>query len=586
MHMKNLIRYFLLLTAPCMVWSCGEDENMDPVGDWELANPTLTSPAEGTALILDQSQPDAAIQFGWEPAVASNRFLVSYKVYLVPAEAEGIDDPILELTPGNSGRDRTVSVTADQLDYALWARCYPAGAAAQVEWVVQASAIEKSVTVSSPLTVTRFADERMPDALYISGAATEAGANPSDATPMRARTNAEGDPTGVFDVYITLTEGETFHFLDRAAAGAKVFGGSDGAMAGCGTPIAAPETGQYRVTVDFNDNTYTLWKVENWSVVGDAFEGGWGGDVPLAYKGNGIWESKVNFLSPNAGWIFRANGDWAYIMKRIPGTVSPGGLSGKVFMESEASDAGVDVEDLSIDGSGMHTITLDLRADQYSFTIVPEAVEPGDNVALIGKSANPTADQVMGNFDFGMYDTPNQLYLVSNGTMVAEFTKNGNSFTTDFIALEQSKQYILNSASDGSGTTYNEVGDGTIAVDHDQAYQLTVDFETGKLNWKHYNLKVFHWDEDGGGWDQRNEYPMTYVHPYTFSAEGIQLTAGYHIKLNSPWEVQFGTSATALTGTMTNGGDNFTGISQSGVYNVSIEVNDDFSSGEYEFVKQ
>lgn len=586
MTMKNLIRYCLVLTATLSIWSCGEDDNMDPVGNWDLASPTLTTPAEGTGITLDQNQADALIQFDWQPAVASNRFLVSYKVYLVSADAEGVENPILELTPANSGRDRSVSITAEQLDYALWARCYPAGAAAQVKWVVVANAIEKTASASSPITVTRFADERIPDTMFITGAATEAGNDPANATPMRARKNADGQNTGIFDVYTTLTEGATFQFRDRPAANSKIYGGSEGSLEGCGAAIAAPETSQYRVTVDLNSNSYNLWKVETWSVVGDPFEGGWGGDVPLDYKGNGVWESKVNFLAPSAGWIFRANGDWGYIIKRIPGTVSAGGLSGKVFMESEAGDAGVEVEDLRIEGSGIHTITLDLRADQYTFSVAPEPVTPGDNVAVIGKSANLTADQVLGNFDFGTYDAPDQLYLVSNGTMIAELTKDGNVFTSDFIALEQSKQYILNSESDGSGTTYNNVGDGTIAVDHDQAYQLIVDFETGKLSWKHYNLKVFHWDEPGGGWDQRNEYPMTYVHPYTFTAEGLELTSGYHIKLNSPWEVQFGTSGTSLMGTMTNGGDNFTGISQSGVYNVSIEVTDDFASGDYSFVKQ
>ncbi len=586
MHMKNPIRYFLLLAATFSIWSCGEDDNMDPVGNWELSAPALTSPASGSSLALDQTQADAPIQFDWQPAVASNRFLVSYKVYLVPADDEGIENPILELTPANSGRDRAVSVTAEQLDYALWAKCYPAGAAAEVKWVVVANAIQKTATASSPVTITRFADDRVPNALFITGAATEAGSDPANATPMRALKNADGENTGIFDVYTTLTEGATFQFRDNPTGGSKVFGGADGSLSGCGPAITAPETGQYRVTIDLNQNTYSLWKVETWSVVGDPFEGGWGGDVPLEYKGNGVWESDVNFLAPNAGWIFRANGDWGYIIKRVTNTVSPGGLSGKVFMESEAGNAGVEIEDLRIEGSGMHTITLDLSADQYTFTITPEPVAPGDNVAVIGKTTSPTADQVLGNFDFGTYEAPEQLYLVSNGTSVAEFTKDGDVFTSDFIALEQSKQYILNSASDGSGTTYNNVGDGTIAVDHDQAYQLTVDFETGKLNWKHYNVKVFHWDEAGGGWDQRNEYPMTYIHPYTFQAEGIELTAGYHVKLNSPWEVQFGTSGTSLTGTMTNGGDNFTGISQSGVYNVSIEVTDDFTTGDYAFVKQ
>jgi hypothetical protein len=37
---------------------------------------------------------------------------------------------------------------------------------------------------------------------------------------------------------------------------------------------------------------------------------------------------------------------------------------------------------------------------------------------------------------------------------------------------------------------------------------------------------------------------------------------------------------------MTNGGENFKGISQSGSYKATIIVNNDFTSGDYTFVKQ
>src|SRR5690606_38190465 len=122
-------------------------------------------------------------------------------------------------------------------------------------------------------------------------------------------------------------------------------------------------------------------------------------------------------------------------------------------------------------------------------------------------------------------------------------------------------------------------------VARDQAYQLTVNFAEGKLFWKYYNMKLFHWDEAGGGWDQRQELLMTYVHPYTFEVTGT-LSAGFHSKFNSPWDVQFGTADTALSGTMENGGANFTGITQNGTYKATIVVNDDFSEAEYTFVKQ
>ncbi len=78
---------------------------------------------------------------------------------------------------------------------------------------------------------------------------------------------------------------------------------------------------------------------------------------------------------------------------------------------------------------------------------------------------------------------------------------------------------------------------------------------------------------------------MTYIHPYKFEVTAT-LNGGFHSKFNSPWEVQFGTDAKALSGTMTNGGDNFTGITQNGTYKATIVVSPDYQTAEYSFVKQ
>lgn len=588
--MKRIHLYLLFLASAFGIWSCEEESNMAPLGQWDISAPVLSAPATGTTLDLNAGTSASEVTFQWNPATTTNRFQVAYKFVLVPAASQGVENPIMEIVPANSGKALSVKATAAEIDYALWAKCYPAGQSVNLKWVVVARAIEKENMASAPITIKRFSTEYKTETMFITGVATEAGENIANATPMRAQKDAAGKPTGKFDVYIRLTSGSSFHFRDKATATSKIFGGTGGNLQACGTPVAAPSaSGIYRVTVDLVDNKYKLDKIDHWGLVGDNVPGGWGGDVPLAYKGNGVWEGKVDFQKPydDAGFIFRSNGNWSgFIMKQIKGTVSPNGKSGKVIIEGEADGAGVSVEDSKIMETGMHTVTLDLRADAYSFNIVADPVDPGSNLAVIGKTSSPNSDAVTGNFAFGTYTAPDKLFLLANGIQVAELTKSGNTFTSKYLSLEKSKKYTLNSAADGSGTTYNNIGNGEISVERDQAYTLTVNFETGKLFWKYYNMKVFHWDEPGGGWDSRNEYPMTYVHPYKFEANGIALKAGFHVKLNSPWDVQFGTSGTALTGTMTNGGANFTGIVQNGNYNVSIVVNNEFTSAEYAFVKQ
>lgn len=578
-------KIYSLLTALLIfaAWSCEEKENMDPLGNWEISEATLKTPAANSSIVLNEDVPTAKVRFEWDPAVTSNRFVIGYTVLLMPAASDDLTAPILKINPANGGKDLFAEVTADQIDYALWTKCYPAGEVANLKWVVVSKAIEKQAIASQNISFTRFETERMPATMFITGSATEKGADPTQAIEMRALVDEDGEQTNVFDVYTKLTADATYQFRDQANTTSKIFGGNAGTLAGCGPAITVSETAVYRITVNLNDNTYQTLKIDRWSLVGDAVEGGWGGDVPLAYQGNGIFTATINMYKPypTAGFIFRANGDWGYLLKRIKGT-GTGDISGEVVMESQA--AGVEFEDMPGPEEGLYIVTLNLATNGWKYNLAKQVVNVPQE-AIIGKTTDPNGNSVSGNFIIGTYDVPNELYLISDGVVAGEFVKDGDKFTSKHLALQQSKVYTLNTESDGSGTVINEIGDGTITVDHDQAYKITVDFSDKKLTWQYFNLKLFHWDEVGGGWDQRQELLMTYTHPYKFEVTGT-LSSGFHSKFISPWEVQFGTSATALTGTMTNGGANYTGINSNGTYNATITVSDDFAEGTYAFVKQ
>lgn len=585
--MKTIQKIFSFILLASIVFSCGEESNMDPVGNWELSAPAPTTPAANANLVLQDNLPASVVRFEWQPATASSRFIVQYTMHLMEAGNTNVDNALLTLTPANSGKNAFVETTAQQIDYVLWANCYPAGADVNLEWVVVAKSIDKTTTAKQALSIKRFQNEYMPETMFITGAATEAGEDVTEATQMRAHKDADGNVTNIFDVYTTLTEGKTYFFRDASNVSSKIFGGEEGSLEGCGAAITAPETGQYRITVNLNTNSYSLLKIDRWSLVGDAVEGGWGGDVPLAYQGNGVWATTIDFYKPyeSAGCIFRANGDWGYLLKRITNSGNATNTRGDLVMESEAAGMGKSFEDLPGPQIGTYKVTLTLTAEAYTYLLEQQG-EPEPSPTIIGETANPDGDAVSGNFSFGDYSTPNELYLLADGVMIGTFEKDADTFNSvKFWALEASKTYTINSASDGSGTTYGEVENGDMAVARDQAYQLSVNFETGRLAWKYYNIKLFHWDEVGGGWDARQELLMTYEHPYTFKVTGT-LSAGFHSKFNSPWEVQFGTTDTALAGTMTNGGANYTGIVSNGTYNATIVVTDDFASCDYSFVKQ
>ncbi|MFC4872686.1 SusE domain-containing protein [Negadavirga shengliensis] len=583
---KHINLYFSFLCL--FVGACEMDGNMEPIGNWTMTEPTLVTSEE--AIVLNENEPDAQISLEWTPAVTSNRFIVSYRFMLVPEGGTDFSDALMEIIPANSGRALSVAPKASDINYALWAACYPKGEAVELEWVVIAKAIEKETITRQAVSITPYSTEYIPSSLFVSGSATETGPATGDAIAMNERVKADGSRTGIYEAYTALKGGETLYFRDKAEVGSRKFGGNQGILEACGEAITAPESGEYRVIVNLNDNTYEFTKIDRWSLVGDAVEGGWGGDVPLTYQGNGKWSAELDFFKPyeTAGFLFRANGDWGKLLKRIKGTDTDNNLGGQLVMESVAPSLGIEFEDIPGPLEGNYTVTLDLSSSGPKYLLeANEIVSPPVNSdAVIGKTNNPDGDAVTGNFDFGTFDMPDKLYMISDGQPVAEFTKDGTVFNSEkYLALQEGMTYFLNSEADGSGTNYNELGDGSISIERSQAYQISVNFETGKLHWKYYNIKVFHWDEVNGGWDARDEVRMTYIHPYQFEVTA-NLKGGFDVKLNSPWDIQFGTDAKALSGTMTNNGPNFKGITQSGQYKISITVAEDYSECSYEFVKQ
>lgn len=577
--MKKIFIYLSLILLSA-AWSCSEKDNMEPVGNWEITSPALMMPNANTTVTLDENEPGAITRFEWTASTTTNRFLVQYTVVLVPVGSTDYDHPILSATPANAGKDTWLTLTAEQIDYALWAACYPANAEVKLQWVVVAKAIEKTAVDTRDITFKRFETEYVPTTLFLTGNATEGGADLTKALPFRALTDADKKPTGVFEIYTHLTKGSTYFFRDLADVHSRKMGGAEGKVTCGGSEIAAPETGEYRLTVDLVNNTYNLLLIDRWSLVGDAVEGGWGGDVPLTYVGKGVWEKEVQFVS-ESGFVFRANGDWGLVMKRVKNSATANNKGGKVILESEGNATGVAFEDIP-GTTNLHKVTLSLTPAGYTYTLAKIAVVVE---TIIGKSADITANAVSGTFAIDTKNTPAELYLLEEGTMILKFTKDGNVFKSGkYVALQASKNYEINTASDGSGDVIDGDEDGIITVDHDQAYTVNVDFDKKELSWKHYNLKLFHWN-DAGGWEQRQELLMTYTHPFIFTVTG-DLTAGFDSKINSPWDVEFGTSSTALTGTMVVKGPNYKGITSTGTYKATLVVADDFASGEYSFVKQ
>ncbi|SFU41918.1 SusE outer membrane protein [Pustulibacterium marinum] len=569
--MKHLYTYLIAAFALLAAVSC-EKDNVAPVGNWSLSEPTLTAPDDGSAYILDESDPNEHFYFEWEAAESTAGFQVRYQLVLDTLGSENYDTPLLSVASDNNGKATTGNLTAGDIDLALSYAGFPAGEAAEVEWAVVAICQDTKTVAARSIHFTRFETEYVPVQLFVSGAATEAGTDLSNAVAMRHLLDGDQNNTFVFETYTSLEAGMPFQFYSKRELPAHIYGGGENTLIKGGDALTVEESGVYRITVDLMNNTYSLLMINNWSIVGEPIPNGWGGDAPLTYIGGGVWESTMVLTS--GGFVFRANEDWGYLLKLVSGTTD------EVYMEAQAGAAGISIEDLSVANAGEYTVTLDLSSAPYTYHME--------------SNLNPPSE------------TPDALYLLADGVSVATFAMDGDVFSTNYLPLQAGVTYQWNSMEDGSGTAYftsasigasdNPDGDavtgafgfvegeGTFSVDHDQAYKLSLDFATGNGTWKYYNLKVFHWDNINNGWDDRQEIPMTYQHPNTFILS-TSLTANYDIKFISPWDVDLGTDTpTAMSGNLYNGdggGVNLNPITTTGTYTMEATINDTYTGGTY-----
>ncbi|MCU4155543.1 SusE domain-containing protein [Carboxylicivirga sp. A043] len=566
--MKKLNKHIIwLLMAILTLHACEEESNLQSEGNWELSAPSALPLNEDNKLELDQSNPHGKVVFNWEAAVSSARYGVYYTVVIDSLEAKDESHPIITFQALEGGKSTSATITNLELNDALYMAGFNPDEELALQWRVEASCLSKTSADNDEMTIIRYDDDK----LFLSGAATEVGNNTSKAIQLMRLKNNAGEKLKLYEVYTKLTANDGFMIYNGRSDNAIAYGlDTDGNIVRDGQPITVDEEGIYRINIDFEAMSISFYKLNALSLIGAPFENGWDADEDLEYQGLGVWQSDISFVK-SGNFIIRANNGWEGIIKHKAGTAN------EAIGEDFANNNDIAIDDFQQDEAGFYTVTLTLTGEEYTLKLekAPEQ----------------------------------RLYMFVNGTDSYELSMVGDGVftTTAYMALQSSDQISINTEADGSGINYSvaeingegsgdkvegtvELSEGEAAfnTNTDQAYGFTIDVNAGELKWHYYNMKLFHWDDDAdGGWDERYEIEMTYVHPYTFSASA-ELFATHESKFNSPWDVSFGADdETAMSGTMTNqGGSNFKNIATDGNYAVTITVAPDYSTGTYEFVSQ
>lgn len=572
----NILSFFSVLML-LLLGACTEQSNLEPEGQWTLSSAQTESPEAGSAIVLNETLPNTKLDFTWDAAESSAGYGVYYSVLIDSLDAKDMTSPIIEVQADNAGKSLKASISHQAIDEALSLAGYDASSTYELNWTVKANSLSKVTYQSAKISLKRFDSEIIPEQLFISGEATETGSDLSAAIALKRLNGADQTPSNKHEIYTSLLANKPYKFYSEQAMPAHQYGGADGALLKNGSALSVEEEGVYRITIDLDANTYSLFKINQFGAIGGAFSTGWGSDQFLEYQGLGVWKASIDFL-PDGGFIFRANGTWENIMKRVVGT-------NEIVAENDADAQGVQIEDIPGEGKGLKILTLDLSANGFSYSIEADPSAPDEPDPI---------------------EAPDQLFLLADGSMMHEFSKDGDTFSSSInLALQAGVEYALNASSDGSGRAFSintMLGaDGAGAdnvsanvllseeatsfqAEYDQAYKIELNFAEANLKWSYYNIKLFHWDEINGGWDDKDEFLMSYVHPYSYTVNA-DLKANYDMKFISPWDIEMGgEDASALSGTLINkGGSNIRNMSNDGNYTVSITLSNDFATGTYKF---
>lgn len=281
--------------------------------------PLITKPTAGSALVLDQDNPDAvATTIEWTDYT---NYGVSVS-YLVEIAAKG-SSTFYSL--GTVEDANSLAVTNFAMDKAVLRTGAVANVASDIDVRVTATTASVGGTIvkTSDVVTFKVTPYQLESFLYAPGAYQ--GWNPETAEALRSATS-----NGIYIGYINYTEPNSEFKITTARNWDNSYGtdGGNTLVYNGGGNLVAPNAGYQKLTVDTNALTYAL-EAYSWGIIGSATPGGWDNDTDMVWiSTDNVWE--ISSIALVAGEIkFRLNSDWAvnYGDNGNDGTLEDGGAN-------------------------------------------------------------------------------------------------------------------------------------------------------------------------------------------------------------------------------------------------------------------
>jgi len=306
----------ILVMASCKKnYNYSLDQNVSPVS-------TLFGPSNNLYVKLNPSS-GAQITFSWSPAQAADGSLVQYLIAF--DTTSDFKHPIYEATSDNNGTYTTATLTHSTLNHIATLAGIQPDSTGNLYWTVLSTKglnLVKGAQVNV-LTVTHapgFSD--IPTTVYLTGSATEAGADQSKAIQMKQIS------TGVFEIYTSLQSG-SYQFIDRTSGTPVTYYMNGAGLLQTGSTSYSGATQQVHLTVDFNNAVASDTVIKSVDVWYAQYN-----DVKyhLNYTGNSTWQDPNELIQEVAvsyGWEQRY---------KFRYTVNTGGADFYIWFGSSNSD--------------------------------------------------------------------------------------------------------------------------------------------------------------------------------------------------------------------------------------------------------
>ncbi len=289
--MKKIFTISMMLFYGVIAFtSCKKD--VHPLDTNVSAVNTLNLPADQASFSLDPKS-SSGVVFQW--GASSTQDLVLYEVAFDKPTGD-FSNPVYKVLSDGSGVQTQATISQKLLNTIASLAGIASSSTGSLKWAVIVSKVaNKQVSTSSHIIqINRPAGFAiLPAALYITGTATEAGADVTKAIAMKKIND------GVFELYTSLQPG-TYTFTDKNSGTPTVYSVQNGTSVQLnGNTTVTSAKAVYRIAIDLTTASATLTQIISvgyWSAPLGKIS------FTLPYIGNSQWETTTTITIPQQSY--------------------------------------------------------------------------------------------------------------------------------------------------------------------------------------------------------------------------------------------------------------------------------------------